>query len=258
MAFTVSSCKKKKDDPPSSATPPTLPPIESLKMDFSDFNSVPVKGDAKIIEDTYANYTVAYNYVAIWKTLLEDDLLAIPVAALANALTKAGQEVTSSTFTWSLSFTANSTSYVGTLTATKGSSSFSMSLDAAPSSSPTNTFQYFYADVSNDLSTVDWQINKNDGGGSVTVLDGLYTMNETSGFESLEFTYVESGQTESFSTIEFNVLTSGDYDAAFYMDMSDGLVDVEWDISSSAGRVKSLFDFTDSDWHLWNDVLADI
>jgi hypothetical protein len=131
-----------------------------------------------------------------------------------------------------------------------------MSINAAPSSSPSSTFQYLYGEVANDLSTADWQINKNDGGSS-TILNGLYTMNATSGFESLEYTYTESGETENFSTIEFNVLTSGDYDAAFYMSMSAGDVDVEWDTSSDAGRVKSFAAFSDNDWHCWNDVLAD-
>lgn len=258
MALAGTSCKKKKDDPDVPGTPPTLPPIESLTMDFSDFVSLPTKGTTKVIEDTYDNYTAAYNRVVFWKNLLEDDLLAIPAAGLANALTKTGQEVTSGTFEWTLNFTANSTNYVGKLTATKGASNYTISLNAAPGSSPSSTFQYLYGEVSNDLSTADWQVNKNTGGGSETVLNGVYTMNATSGFESLEYTYTESGQTESFSTIEFNVLTSGDYDAAFYMSMSAGDIDVEWDTYTMAGRVRSLADFANTDWHYWNDVLADI
>mgnify|MGYP005838248531 CR=1 FL=1 len=256
IALAGASCKKKKEDPPVPGIPPTLPPIESLKMDFSDFNSLPSKGSAKIIQDTYENYTEAYNNVNFWKDLLQDDLLAIPVAGLANALTRTGQEVTTNTFEWSLSFNANLTSYLGTLTATKGSTTFTITLSAAPSASPSSTFQYLYGEVSNDLSTADWQVNKNDGG-SVAVLDGLYTYNATSGFESLEYTYTETGQAESMSTIEFNVLTSGDYDAAFYMSLSAGNVDVEWDTTTRAGRVKSPAAFTDTNWHYWNDVLAD-
>lgn len=257
LALAGTSCKKKKDDPPVPGIPPTLPPIESLKMDFSDFNSLPGKGDAKIIVDTYDNYTEAYNNVNFWKVLLQDDLLAVPAAGLANALTKTGQEISNNTFEWSISFNANSANYVGKLTAVKGTTTFTISLEAAPSTSLSNTFEYLTGVVSNDLSTADWQVYKNDGG-SVKVLDGLYTINATSGFESLEYTYVESGETESNSTIEFNVLTSGDYDAAFYMSMSAGNVDVEWDTATRAGRVKSPTEFSDTNWHCWSDILADI
>lgn len=257
LALAGASCKKKKDNPPIPDTPPTLPPIESLEMDFSDFNSLPTKGTAKIIEDTYVNYTVAHTYVSFWKDLLEEDLLAIPVAGLANALTKTGQEVSSDTFEWTLSFSAQSISYTGKLVAVKGTSSFTMELNIAPSSSPTSTFKYFDATVSNDLSSADWNIYKNSSG-SVKVLDGLYSYNAISEFESLGFTYVEPSQTETNSSIVYNYVPAADYDGAFYMSMSDGDVDVEWDILSNAGRVMSLADFADSDWHCWNDVLADI
>ncbi len=257
LALAGTSCKKKKDEPSTPAIPPTLPPIESLKMDFSDFNSTPSKGTAKIIEDTYVNYTVARTNVAFWKDLLEEDLLAIPVAGLVNALTKTGQEVSSNTFEWTLSFSAQSTSYTGKLVAVKGTSSFTMELNIAPSSSPTSTFKYFDATVSNDLSSADWNIYKNSSG-SVKVLDGLYSYNSVSEFESLEFTYVEPSQTETNSSIEYNYVLGADYDGAFYMSMSEGDVDVEWDISSNAGRVMSPAAFTDTDWHCWNDVLADI
>lgn len=257
MALAGTSCKKKKDDPPIPDTPPTLPPIESLKMDFSDFNSLPSKGTAKIIEDTYVNYTAAFNNVAFWRTLLEDDLLAIPVAGLANALTKTGQEVSSGTFEWSLSFSALGTSYVGDLVAVKGTTSYTVQLNVAPSSSPASTFKYFDGTISNDLSSADWNIFMNSSG-SVKVLDGLYSYNAISEFESLNFTYVEPSQTETNSSIEYNYVSTADYNAAFYMSMSTGDVDVEWDMSSKAGRVMSSAAFTDSDWHCWNDILADI
>jgi len=254
VALAGTSCKKKKD-PPTPGTPPDLPPIESLEMDFSDFDYLPTKGSAKIIEDTYVNYTAAYNSVGFWKALLEDDLLAVPVAALANAHTKTAQEVSSGTFEWSLSFSAQSTSYTGTLTAVKGSTTYSLELSLIPGSG--SAFKFFDATISNDLSSADWQIYEDDMG-SVKVLDGLYSMNSTSGFESLEYTYVKSGETEYNSSIEYNYTPAADYDAAFYMSMSTGDVDVEWDTASDAGRVKSIAAFSDTDWHCWNDILADI
>lgn len=255
MALAGTSCKKKKNDPPEPDTPPTLPPIESIRLDFSDFQTNPGdgKGTAKIVEDTYVNYTAAYININFWETLLEDDLLAVPVAGLSNALSKTGQEVSSGTFEWNLSFSAQSVSYVGTLVAVKGASSFTMELNAAPSGSA--EVKYFDATVSNDLSSVDWSIYNSS---SSKVLDGLYSMDETSGFESLEFDYVLSGQTETNSSIEYNYTPSATYDAAFYMIMSTGAVDVEWNTSSSQGRVKSSAAFSDTNWHCWNDVLADI
>ena len=94
--------------------------------------------------------------------------------------------------------------------------------------------------------------------GSVKIVDAVWSKDAVSGFKSLEYTYVEPGQTETNSSIEYNYTAGADYNAAFYMSMSTGDVDVEWDLASKAGRVMSVAAFTDSNWHCWNDVLADI
>jgi hypothetical protein len=225
-------------------------------MDFSDFDYLPAKGGAKTVDDTYVNFAVAYNTIGFWSTLF-NDILSVPVAGFANGLTKTATETSTNTFEWSLSFLANSVSYVGTLVAVKGSSTYTLELNAAPSSSPSSTFKYFDAVVHNDLSNVEWNIYKDDMG-SVKVLDGTFTDDDVSGFQTLEYTYVLAAQTETSSSIEFNYTSGADYNSAYYMTMSTGMVDVEWDAALKAGRVKSLHHFVDEDWHCWNDVLGDI
>lgn len=255
MALAGTSCKKKKDDPPTPGTPPTLPPIESLEMDFSDFDTPPPADGTKIVVNNYTYYREAHTDLGFWRSLLEDDLLAIPVAALANARTKTGQEASSGTFEWSLSFSALSASYVGTLKAVKGSTSYTLELNVAPSSSPSSTVKYLDGTVSNDLSTADWNIFE----GSVHVLDGLYNKNATSGYTSLDYTYVKTGQAESNSSILYTYTPSASpYNATFDLDMSYGLVEIEWDTSTMAGRVKSPNLTDPATWYAWTTNLADI
>ena len=78
------------------------------------------------------------------------------------------------------------------------------------------------------------------------------------GDASLEYTYVEPGQAETNSYIRWEYIPGADYDARYTISLSTGMINIEWDTATKAGRVKDPVYFEDSEWHCWNDLLQDI
>lgn len=241
---------------------PELPPVESMVMDFSDFQDTPgdiVKGlDAKAASATYVNFNYAYQTVSFWNAFTAISLI-VPVSSYSYALQQEPVYLGNNKWEWSYNFMVEQEEFTATLTGERiDNEKFSMVMNIAFADLPLLKAKYFDGICRYDHTAAEWNLYKLDNATSIKTLEIDWTKNYETGEASLKYTYVEPGQTETNSSINWVIDPDASYNAGYYIDLSTGLVNIEWDTTSKAGHVSSPSYFEDSDWHCWNDLLQDI
>jgi len=256
----LTSCKK------DNGTPPVLPPKESLKMDFTNFEPTKKSGDfvsaPKGVDDTYWNFAALV--VGYWRSIVVGTV-AVPVAAFELALTKTPVFLEAKTWQWSYSVTVLSVTYKARLTGQIRSTDVLWKM-------------YITREGTGGFSEFLWfeGTSKNDGTG------GTWTLNHSSQFPEalLQADWTKTGTTittakytyvrelnnaraeDPFknSYIEFGRLT-GTYDSKFKIYYWNGTafstVNVEWNKSTKIGRVQST-DFLAGAWYSWDATYGNI
>jgi hypothetical protein len=247
----LTGCKKDKGDPPS------LPPEESMIIDFSNFTPVTKSGDFNLqkgIEDY--NWTFAVLSTATFRAA--SVLLTVPVAAFKLAIDQTPVFVDNATWEWSYSYLST---YNVRLTGQIRSSDVLWNMYVEKTG--TGSFDEFlwYTGTSNlDGSGGTWTLNL-----SNVYPDPFLKIDWTrsgSAVTSVKYTYIREYENDGTTLDEKNgsyiTLSSitGTYDAKFVIHYYNGSsfsdVDVEWSTTGKNGRVKCLAFFGDTDWHEWN------
>lgn len=245
------SCDKEKVD-----ERPDLPPVESLVMDFSDFQDNPA--DMKSVPSTYTNFVHAYLNVTFWNAFTTGSLL-LPVTSYAYALQQDPEYVGNSTWEWKYDFTVLQEDFTATLTGERiDNETFSMEMNIALSDLPAIKFTYYDGVCRYDHTHADWNLYKNNNGTSIKVLEVMWDKDFVNGDASIKYTYVEPGMEETNSSILWEYVPMADYDAGYTIDLSSGMINIEWDTGTKAGRIMDPMYFEDALWHCWNDILVDI
>lgn len=248
----LSSCNKEE-------TPdqPQLPPIESMIMDFSDFDQTP--STTKGITTVYDNFINAYVNVAFWTTV-SGSAVIIPAVAYHEMLTNSGgaDYMGDNIWVWTRTFTHTSQSYTATLTAVRlNNDQFSMVMEIATSEYPDQGVVWFDGVIRYDHTHAIWNFYRYDEG-QVKMLEVEWNKNFETGVSDLKYTYVEPGTAEYGSYIIFGIDPAKDYDAYYTISMSENTINIEWDRETKAGRIKNPAYFEDTDWHCWNNMLENI
>lgn len=242
LILSMISCDKEPVD-----QEPQLPPVESMMMDFSDFDEVPAasKGSAS----TYQNFTKAYFTVGFWN-LSVGLVSAIPVAAYAHALQQGADYMGDNTWEWSYDFTLNSVSYAAILTARRISNEeFTVDMSIALSALPDQSVKWFEGVVRYDHTQADWTFYKD---GSTTVLEIAWNKDFETEAADLTYTYTEPDQNETGSYVMWEYIPGADLDAAYTVSMSAGMTNIQWNTVSISGRIKEPASFGDDAWHCWD------
>ena len=251
VLFTFASCDKEPVD-----QRPELPPLESLAMDFSDFANQP--GGMKSSELSYVNFLYSYTSVSFWNASAVL-VSALPVAAYTHALTMTPEYLGDNTWEWSFEFQHNALTYKATLTGKRlNNEEFSMEMLIGLASMPEEGVLWFDGVIRYDHTSADWTLYKE---GSLAVLEIAWNKDYETEEADLTYTYVEPEQDETGSYIMWEHRPGEVYDAAYTISMSEGLINIEWNVSTIEGRVKSLAYFDDDNWHCWDSYvngLADI
>ena len=251
VLFTVTSCDKEKIE-----NRPELPPVESLVMDFSDFSAPPAA--MKSSELSYVNFLFSYTTVSFWSASAVL-VTALPVAAYTHALSQTPEYLGENTWEWSFEFQHNSLSYLATLTGKRlNNEEFSMDMVISPASMPEEGVKWFDGVIRYDHTSADWTVYKE---GSLAVLEIAWNMDYETEEADLTYTYVEPDKEETGSYIMWAYRPGEVYDAAYTVSMSQGMTNIEWNVSTIEGRVKALAYFEDEEWHCWDSYtngLADI
>jgi hypothetical protein len=255
----ISSCKKDKGNPP------TLPPAESMAIDFSNFST----GTKSAVADLPKGVNeINWDYAALmagyWKTVIAGTL-AVPVAAFKLTIDQTPTFLSDKTWQWSVTVSVLSISYTARLTgqirstdvlwnmyvSKTGTGSFTDFLWFTGTSKLDGTggqWVFNYSPVFNEkVLQIDWT------GTGTAVTDVKYTyvrtLNDARTADPFNTSYIEYGSASSpynsSYTIHFYYLADW-YDA-----------NVEWSSTGIIGRAKCLKYFGDSLWHCWDALHVD-
>lgn len=226
---------------------PELPPVESMMMEFSDFEGQP--GGTKASEISYNNFTHSYFSVFYWN-LISAVTMTLPVAAYGHALQQEAIYVGDHTWEWSFDFNYEGTDYSAVLTASRISNEkFSAEMKIGLAALPAQGMKWFDGEVRYDHSHAIWKLYKE---GSVQVLEAEWHKDFESEAADLKYKYIEPEQEETGSFIIFNYMPQEVYDAAYTISLAAGSTEIEWNITSKEGRVKDEVKFGDTNWHCWD------
>jgi len=242
LIFSLTSCEKG-----SSETTPELPPVESMKMDFSDFSEQPAS--SKGTASTTQNFVRSYLTVGFWNvsvTLVS----AVPLAAYAHALQQTPTYLDNNAWEWSYEFTLNNVNYAATLTAMRmNNQEFSVEMMIGYSAFPDQTLKWFDGVVRYDHTKADWTFYKD---GTIPVLAIEWNKDFESDAADLTYTYTEPEQVESGSFIMWEYIPGAVYDAAYTISMAAGTTNIEWNVTTIEGRIKEPVFFGNENWHCWD------
>jgi hypothetical protein len=242
VMFTVASCDKEPTD-----LRPELPPVESLVMDFSDFASPPA--GMKSSEPTYVNFVLAYTTVSYWNATAVL-VSALPVAAYVHMLSQTPDYLGENTWEWSYEFQFNAQSFKATLTGKRlNNEEFSMEMVISHSSMSEEGVLWFDGVARYDHTSADWTLYKD---GSIEVLEIAWNKDFETEEADLTYTYVEPDQEETGSHIMWAYLPGEDYDSKYEISMAESMTNIEWNVSTIKGRIKSLAYYENEEWNCWD------
>jgi hypothetical protein len=248
-----SGCKKDKGEPPS------LPPVESMKIDFSNFSALN-KGtgaaDQKGVNTT--SWEFAATAAGVW-SLLINSTLAVPVAAFKAAIEQKASNIDSKTWQWSYNISVSGSTYKARLTGQTRTSDILWKMYVTKEGAGGfSEFVWFDGTSKIDGTGGQWIIYYSSQNPDAT-LQIDWTKADNS-IKTVKYTYLRNDTFRS-SYIEFGT-TSGTFNAYFNVHYYNGIkfsdVNIEWNTSSHNGRIKSFDYLGDTNWYCWNSNKVDV
>lgn len=244
MAISFSGCEK--DNDPDA---PNLPPIATFVIDFSDF--VDSKSAKELV---VTNWGHAATQVLTWNVVLTVNLI-VPVASFYEAFNHEGVYEGSNEWIWSYNFMANGVSHKaelhGTLTETQVLWEMYISKE--------NVFTDFlwYSGSHNILRTEGQWILNGSPDAPAPYLQIDWTRGENDNSANVKYKNILSGNDYYESYIYYARTDDVDYDRYYhiYDSFNQNLVEIEWNVTSKAGRVKDPAYFENTLWHCWDNML---
>jgi hypothetical protein len=244
ISIFLTSCKKNKGNPP------TLPPEESMTIDFSNF-ATGKSGDialSKGVEDSYWSFSAL---VAGYFKFYIVGTLAVPVAAFKLATDQNPTYIEDKTWQWSYNVPVLSVTYKARLTGQIRTSDVLWKMYITQGSN--TEFVWFEGTSKIDGTGGTWTL-KNSYADQVPLLTISWTRTGTA-MGTVTYTYVKTGDVFNTSFIKYGKQT-GTYDAYYTIHYQNGVgfseVDVQWNTTGHNGTVKCQVFFGDSNFHCWD------
>lgn len=239
-------CKKDKGDPP------VLPPAESMKIDFSNFNSQ--TKSAQSFPDFKGTENSSWEFAALaaatWQVIIGTTLY-VPVASFQLAIDKTPTYVSEKNWQWSYSATVAGVVYKARLTGQIRSTDVEWKMYITKEGSYTD-FLWFDGTSLLDGTGGSWTLyESNVSPTALIIIDWTKT---GSAIGKIKYSYVKNGVFKD-SYIEYG-LTSAALNAYYKIHYYNGAkfsdLDVEWNTTSHNGRVRSIDYLGDNEWHYWD------
>lgn len=244
VLFVTTSCDQEPEE-----NRPDLPSVESLLMDFSDFDTA--IGATKASGETHVHFNHAFASLVFWSGA-SAVTMALPVAAYGYALSQEAEYLGDNSWKWSYDFQWNSNNYTATLTGTRiNNEEFSLEMVIALASLPQQGVKWFDGVIRYDHTHATWTIYRE---GTTEVLEIEWSGDFETGDASLRYTYIEPGKNETGSYIIYEYAPQEVYDASFSVSLSAGTTLIQWDTTSKEGRVQDEVKFGNTDWHCWDSL----
>jgi hypothetical protein len=257
----LSGCKKDKGDPP------TLPPVKSMEIDFSNFETGKKSSDIvfpKGIENS--NWEFAALVAGYWRAIIFTTL-AVPVLSYHVAINQVPAYLSDRMWEWSYDASVLSVTYKARLTGQIRTDDvdWKMYISKEGGTGAFNDFLWFTGSSKLDGTGGQWTLNYSPQFKEpVLQIDWTTTGTEIG---TIKYTYIrtlnDSRQPDLFKTsyIEYGKQT-GLYDSYYKIHYYNGAdfsdMEVEWNSTGYNGKVKCLQFFTDDEWHCWDGNYVNI
>ena len=240
------SCSKEvKTDP---GNPPEIPSVESMVMDFSNF-----QGDASGRTATALNWTQAAVTVGVWNVVIGVTLV-VPVAAFSATIHQTpSYDGDNQVWVWKSDYNVGGTTYTAELTGALISNGVEWNMYI----SKENGFQHFlwYSGQMDTGGTSGyWELYDNPDNNSKFLR--IDWKKEGEGIGSIKYTNVAEGTDNNGSYIEYGKNTNTDFNTFYnlYSAPDDSSIKIEWNDTTKAGRIQ----INDGDYKCWDESLQDI
>ncbi len=248
IALFPTGCKDEVDP----GTPPSLPPLESMVMDFSGFDD----GNSGGRLETQQNWGTAVVHVAVWNAILSINL-ALPVASFANAINETpSYDFDRERWVWTYDYQLLGRTYTSELTAVVTSSVIIWEMNI----SEENGFQdvtWYTGETNVNGNSGYWLLNYNANDPAPKLRVDWVKTGENIGL--ITYTNVIEGDANQGGFIEYGRKVGTGYDAYYEISLPSRSSDVniDWNSSTGAGRIMDPVTFEDEEWHCWDENFDD-
>jgi hypothetical protein len=254
-------CEKKKDNPP------VLPPVETMKIDFSNFiapaKSGKIENEIKgVTAAEKTNWTLAATVAGVWNTILAVNLV-VPVASFAVAVNKTPVYLDNKKWEWKYDFNVIGATYKARLTGQIRTTDVKWEMYISREGIGAFDELLWYEGTSNlDGKSGQWVLNN-----SQAFPEPMLQIDwevEGSSIGNIKYTYIrelkDNRSADPFknSFIEYGLTTSA-LNAFYNVHQNTGTPDVfndvfiEWSTAGYNGHVKAHYYFQNDAWHCWNE-----
>jgi len=255
-------CEKKKDEPPS------LPPVATMKIDFSNFNAVTKSAiserDVKGVSTAdNSNWGLASSIASVWNLILAVNLV-VPVASFDVAVNQTPVYLDNKKWQWSYNFNVIGATYKARLTGEIRTSDIKWEMYISRDGAGAFSELLWYEGTSNlDGKSGQWVLNYNQ-----TFPEPFLQIDWTvvgTGIGDIKYTYIRDKKDDRTadlfkdSFIQYG-LTTNSLNAFYNVHQNSGTANVfndvfiEWNTTAHNGHIKANYYFQDDLWHCWNET----
>jgi len=250
LFITSNRCKKEDENPPE------LPPADAILMDFSDFDNGVPQGKKSVT--SYNNFGYSVLTIGVWNTAAAINIL-IPVAAYAEALHHEAVYLGENSWQWQYSITiAQSTFTVKLISKRISNAQFTLKMLVSKSGTDGfEDFKWIEGTVRYDRTKANWTIYESPDV-SWPVVEIEWTRDWEKDLYTIKYTCEKPDSDLHGGTIEHGVTEDPVFDAYYIITFPSNTINIEWNRTTKAGRVKSQSYFGNSEWHCWDESLLDV
>jgi hypothetical protein len=259
LAFSMlalSACQQ--NDSNEQSDPPDIPPSFSMSINQEfplQSNTAQSVGNITALSTNHFGYA-ALN-VAVWNAVLAVNLV-VPVAAFLESFHHFPSLRSDNTWVWTYTVPIGGKIYTAELHALVSGDNVYWDMYVTKPGEYLD-FNWFSGVSALDGSNGSWTLRK-EPSNATEYLEIDWTHDKQTNTGTALYTNVLDGDPENGSYIYYGATMDELYDAFYdvYSISKDQLLEIEWNRSSSAGRVRNPDFFSDAEWHYWNENLQDI
>jgi hypothetical protein len=248
LTMTFTSCEKTPE-------PMDLPPKESLTISLDAFP----ESSTKSASGPVFHWAYSVLNIAGWNLVIAANVV-IPVAAYAEAFNHTPVYLGDNTWEWSYSITQGVHTYVASLIGERlNNEEFSMEMYLSKSGvNPFDEVMWFSGVVRYDHTEASWKMNM-DPYNLRPFMDIDYHKDFEAGTADIRYTSTDPQNAVYEGFIEYGIDPEFEYDAYYTIQRAmNDVTEIEWNMTSAAGRVRDQVHYLDANWHCWDTMLADV
>lgn len=244
IIMSLTGCKKDKGDPP------ILPPVESMLIDFSNFEAARKSSSYEIKGTQNSSWEFSAIAAGTWRVIVTGTLL-VPTTAFQMAIDQTPENIADKTWQWSFSSTIAQIQYEARLTGKITGNNVEWKMYISQGSAYTD-FLWFEGTSAIDGKSGSWTLYHSYENPVAVIQIDWEKPADNQG--KIKYTYIKDDPFKD-SYIEYG-LTSNTLNAYYTIHTWNGVkfvdVSIEWNKTTRNGRVKSLDYLGDENWHCWD------